>query len=206
MSKPFRTRFLARDRLDFAEQVAAFAFASFIAKGDGAVLVNAEESTFGDDGEIEADVVYASYNEEFAMLPPAAVRLVERYDAAEVVVMVFLHSDGTSTCQAFECGKCLSPVKAYSKLRERQADIDPGQAVRLQKHIGAVKPGLFIFLRQEKNMMKLVRVRQNAPDGEIVETDEEVDVHMDYQHWFSKAPMPLIQDDPFLWVGTVDPN
>ena len=201
MSRPFETRIVARDTIDFAEQIAAFAFASFIAKGVGAVMVKPGSRTYGEDGEIRADVVYASHKEEYAMLPSAAILYVERYDAAELVVLVFLHEDGTSTCSPFDHGTCLSPVEAYTKLRERQADIDPGDAVRLKRRIGDIRPGLFIFLRQEKQMMKLVRVRQDEPGGEIVETDEEVDVHMDYQHWFKPAPMPLLKDEEVYWLA-----
>ena len=52
MSKPFETRIVARDKIDFAEQIAAFAFASFIAKGFGAVMVKPGSRSSGEDGEI----------------------------------------------------------------------------------------------------------------------------------------------------------
>ena len=60
----------------------------------------------------------------------------------------------------------------------------PGQILRLKDLINDIEPGLFIFLRQEKNQMVLSRAGLDDDEGEICETNEIVRVHIDFEYVF----------------------
>lgn len=189
MSKPLRKRVLAQEGADFAQQLGAFALGSFVEKGIGAVIIHLGQSPNRRDGKVEADLLYASCRYEPDMLPPAAVEMVKTYEPDTEVVVAFVGKDGKATCLTLAAKDCLSPLDAYTMMREGQVDIDPGSAIRLKEPIGDIQPGIFVFLRQEKALMKLAQARMEEPEGEIVATDDEVSVHMDYRDYFELVPM-----------------
>ncbi|MBA4386778.1 MAG: hypothetical protein C0404_02285 [Verrucomicrobia bacterium] len=172
-------------------------------KGIGAVLINIDGQAFDEDGGVDVDVVYASHKDEFNMLPYAAIEMVETYDAATQVVIVFQRSDGSVTCSKFEARNSMSPIDAYTLQREGQVDLNPGDAVRLKEAIGDVKPGVYVFLRQEGAMMKFVIAHQVA-EKKVVETDEEVAVHADFRDCFERIYTIHDPQEDWKWQGPLN--
>ena len=185
----------AKDGTDFYRQTAAFAFDCFGDHGFGAVIIRDGYFKTNDDETIEATLLYASFALNSDILPSEAVEMINSYDPKAEVVLVIADKNNAGSCLTLKADKIgCSPLEAHTQISKKFVAIAKGTVLRLMEPIDDIPTGYFVFMGEEKALMKLV-VLGMEDDDDMVASNELYDVHIDYRDLFEITKININNDE-----------
>jgi len=186
----------AEDGIDFHKKIAAFSFQGFLDHGVGAVIIHEGQFEKHPNGSVDATLTYAVYEEDSDLFPPEAVEMIEEYEPESEIVLAIVGKDDEATCITLSAQQIgCSPVAAHMKETEWHVDFDVGTVLRLKEPQNGVAAGWYVFLREEKAMMKLALAGMDDDEGELVPSDEIVEVHTDFAEIFERTGINVYGGD-----------
>jgi hypothetical protein len=171
----------SKQGIDFYQRIAEFAFDSYLKSGHGAVVINQGRFQTTPTG-VNATATYIPYDED---VPSLAIDIREQlcnYNPHEECILCMVDAKGKGaivTLDADDIGS--TPETLYRDKLKQLLGIPflPGAILRMTDDIGDNEPGYVIYWETEKAMMRLARARL-TPSGDIVATESEFEVHMDF--------------------------
>ena len=196
--------------VDFYQQIATFAYGSYVLHGSGAVIVT--EFRLGIDREgraeqknpgtrrtwVEGVLAYTPFSQE-AELTEEVIEQINHYDPELQCVFIMADSEGKAesvmTLNAAEhMGSTPKMLFEEAIKKHQHVPILPGIVVRLKDCVGDIEPGWFVFLGEEKSDMILSPAGE---DEDVVATEEVHRVHI-----YSNGPLEITN----IRVGTGRPG
>ena len=176
----------ASDGTDFYQQIATFAYGSYVLHGSGAVIVTEGEFRVHGEGRVEAALTYIPFSQD-ADLPDEVIEQINDYDPELQCVFAMVDSEGKATVLTLNAAEHMgsTPKMLFEEAIKRQQHVPilPGIVVRLKDCVGDIEPGWFVFLGEEKSDMILSRAGEDE-DGDVVATKEVHRVHVDFWEQF----------------------
>lgn len=163
----------AKDEAEFTYMLSFIAFDGFLRYGRGVVVLKREQMVKSKDG-IKCEFDYHPLKLNRTNWAPEAQRIVESYDPCKELILDVTEPDGSgSYTQSRPKDNASSPQETYrTGLKEAgQLPIVPGTVVRFKAGTG-FEPGLYVFVGDEKGIMRLVETA--IRDGRNVLTDQGV--------------------------------
>jgi len=132
---------------DFYQQIATFAYGSYVLHGSGAVIVTEGE------------------------LPDEVIEQINDYDPELQCVFAMIDSEAKASVLTLNAAEHMgsTPKMLFEEAIKRQQHVPilPGIVVRLKDCVGDIEPGWFVFLGEEKSDMILSRAGEDE-DGDVV--------------------------------------
>ena len=183
----------ASDGTDFYQQIATFAYGSYVLHGSGAVIVTEGEFRVHGEGRVEAALTCIPFSQD-ADLPDEVIEQINDYDPELQCVFAMVDSEGKATVLTLNAAEHMgsTPKMLFEEAIKRQQHVPilPGIVVRLKDCVGDIEPGWFVFLGEEKSDMILSRAGEDE-DGDVVATKEVHRVHVDFWEQFEATRISI---------------
>ena len=106
----------ASDGTDFYQQIATFAYGSYVLHGSGAVIVTEGEFRVHGEGRVEAALTYIPFSQE-AELPDEVIEQINDYDPELECIFAMVDSEGKATVLTLNAQKLDStPKRLYEEM------------------------------------------------------------------------------------------
>lgn len=181
MGRLYQVCIRSKQGIDFYQRIAEFAFDSYLKYDRGAVVINQGRFETTPTG-VNATAAYIPYDED---IPSLAIDIREQlgnYDPHKECILCMVDAKGKGaivTLDADDIGS--TPETLYRDKLKQLLGVPffPGAILRMTDDIGEHEPGYVIYWETTKAMMRLARAKL-TPSGDIVATDDEFEIHMDF--------------------------
>lgn len=173
--------------IKYWKQLAAFAYESFLEHGDGVVLIKEKPSQSFSSADLDKYFQYIPFDPDNEEIPLDGVAMIVKYKPEKEVILMITDATGQTVCLQLSAEKLgITPLEAY---KEAHCKLVPGQVYKLDKLIRNVKPGYYIFEKEDKAMLIFCRVGMDGDEGGICRTDKIIKVHLDFRDYFTTTEM-----------------
>jgi len=171
------------------KKIAAFAYASYLEKSFGAVVIKENKSQLFSAATLDKHLQYVPFDPDNTDIPLDAVDMLVEYDPEKELVLMIEDKNGEKVCLQLSAEKLgITPFEAFKEIHGR---LVPGQVYQLKEMIGNIYPGYYVFNGEEKTSLIFCRLGMNNDEGEICRTDEIIKVHCDFRDYFVATEMKI---------------
>lgn len=175
--------------IKYWKQLAAFAYESFLEHGDGVVLIKEKPSQTFSSADLDKYFQYIPFDPDNEEIPLDGVAMIVKYDPKKEVILMITDANGQSVCLQLSAQKLgINPLEAY---KEAHRKLVPGQVYKLEKPIGDIQPGYYVFEKEEKAMLVFCQMGMDEDEGNACRTDKIIRVHLDFKDYFLQTEMKI---------------
>ena len=169
------------------KELASFSYASYLEKGFGAVQIKENPKQQFSPADLDKYFQYVPFDADNDKLPPEMAEMVDDYDPEKEIILMIEDAKGEKVCLQLTAQKLgITPLEAY---KESRGKFVPGLVYKLDKAIGDVQPGYYIFEREEKAMLIFSVMGMDEDEGDACRTDKTIKVHLDFRDYFAPTEM-----------------
>ena len=175
--------------MKYWKQIAAFAYSSFLEKGFGSVQIKENPKQQFAPADFEKYFKYIPFNPDNDSLPPEMAEMVDDYDPEKDVILMLTDANGQTICLQLSAEKLgITPLEAY---KESHRKLVSGSVYKLEKPIGDVQTGYYVFERKDKAMLIFCLMGMDDDEGDACRTDKTIKVHLDFRDYFVPTEMKI---------------
>jgi len=175
--------------IKYWKKLAAFAYASYLEKSFGAVLIKQDTSQPFSAATLDKHLQYIPFDPDKDDIPLDAVEMITEYDPEKELVLMITDSKGQTICLQLSAEKLgITPLEAYKEIRGKFV---PGQVYQLKEKIENISTGYYIFNGEEKTLLVFARAGMEEDEGDLCRTDEIIKVHCDFRDYFLPTEMKI---------------